>query len=152
MIIGGAMACTFFKAMGLETGKSLVEADRVDMAKDLLRRGGDKLLLPVDAVVSTATRCAAAARTSSRATRFPRAKAMFDIGPESCIKFTDAITEREDRGVERADGRVRDAGVRLGHASDRDGDGESDGARAPRRSSAAATPPRQSPSSGSSAR
>src|SRR3954469_16689987 len=36
MIIGGAMACTFFKAMGLETGKSLVESDRIDMAKDLL--------------------------------------------------------------------------------------------------------------------
>jgi phosphoglycerate kinase len=45
LIIGGAMACTFFKAMGLETGKSLVEADRVDMAKDLLARGGDKLVL-----------------------------------------------------------------------------------------------------------
>src|SRR4051794_31451895 len=43
LIIGGAMACTFFKAMGVETGKSLVEADRVDMAKELLRRGGDKL-------------------------------------------------------------------------------------------------------------
>src|SRR5882724_8601593 len=39
LIIGGAMACTFFKAMGLETGKSLVETDRLDMAKALLERG-----------------------------------------------------------------------------------------------------------------
>ena len=53
LVIGGAMACTFFKAMGIETGKSLVEADRVDMAKDLLARGGSKLLLPSDATVST---------------------------------------------------------------------------------------------------
>jgi phosphoglycerate kinase len=54
LIIGGAMACTFFKAMGLETGKSLVEADRVEMAKQLLDRGSDKLFLPLDAIVSTA--------------------------------------------------------------------------------------------------
>src|SRR6201987_2885507 len=49
LVIGGAMACTFFKAMGLETGKSLVEADPVDMAKQLLSRGGKKLELPVNA-------------------------------------------------------------------------------------------------------
>src|SRR6185312_9729162 len=52
LIIGGAMACTFFKAKGLETGKSLVEADRVDMAKELLGRAGDKLMLPTGAVVA----------------------------------------------------------------------------------------------------
>ena len=44
LLIGGAMACTFFKAMGLETGKSLVEADRVDMAKELLARAGTRLI------------------------------------------------------------------------------------------------------------
>lgn len=46
ILIGGAMACTFFAAQGLETGKSLVEPDRIDMAKELLERGGDKLVLP----------------------------------------------------------------------------------------------------------
>ena len=40
ILIGGAMACTFFKAMGLETGTSLVEPDRVDMAKELIERAG----------------------------------------------------------------------------------------------------------------
>jgi hypothetical protein len=40
ILIGGAMACTFFKAMGLETGNSLVEADRVDMAKSLMGKAG----------------------------------------------------------------------------------------------------------------
>jgi phosphoglycerate kinase len=42
LIIGGAMACTFFKAMGIETGKSLVESDRVEMAKSILERSGRK--------------------------------------------------------------------------------------------------------------
>src|SRR5919201_377086 len=45
MLIGGAMACTFFRALGLETGRSLVERDRVAMAKELLSRGGGKLIL-----------------------------------------------------------------------------------------------------------
>ncbi len=46
ILIGGAMACTFFRAMGLETGNSLVEAERVDMARDLMRSAGTKLVLP----------------------------------------------------------------------------------------------------------
>jgi phosphoglycerate kinase len=52
IVIGGAMACTFFRAMGLETGKSLVEADRVDMAKALIEKAGRKLVLPSGAVVA----------------------------------------------------------------------------------------------------
>ncbi len=46
ILIGGAMACTFFRAMGLETGTSLVEADRVDIARDLIAKAGAKLVLP----------------------------------------------------------------------------------------------------------
>ena len=52
LLIGGAMANTFFRAMGLDTGKSLVEDDRVEMARGLLDRAGDKLMLPVDCVVA----------------------------------------------------------------------------------------------------
>jgi phosphoglycerate kinase len=90
LIIGGAMACTFFKAMGLETGKSLVEDDRVDMAKELLRRGSDKLLLPTDAVVATALDAPQSAHVVKR-DAIPPSEGMFDIGPESCAAFTDAI-------------------------------------------------------------
>jgi phosphoglycerate kinase len=54
VLIGGAMACTFFKALGLETGTSLVEPDRVEMAKRLLERAGAKLVLPSGAVVAQA--------------------------------------------------------------------------------------------------
>src|SRR5947209_4819262 len=51
LLIGGAMAYTFLRAQGLPTGKSLVEEDKIDLAKDLLATLGDKLLLPVDHVV-----------------------------------------------------------------------------------------------------
>jgi phosphoglycerate kinase len=90
MIIGGAMACTFFKAMGLETGKSLVEADRVAMAKTLLQRAGDKLVLPVDAVVAPSLEQGSAAQTVAR-DRIPADQAMFDIGPKSAEKFGEIV-------------------------------------------------------------
>lgn len=90
LIIGGAMACTFFKAMGLETGKSLVEADRVDMAKQLLDRGSDKLVLPVDAIVSTALDTPQGAHTVAR-NAIPSNEAMFDVGPRSAAEFAKVI-------------------------------------------------------------
>ena len=46
LLVGGAMACTFYKAMDLETGKSLVEDDRVEMAGDLLDKSGTRMILP----------------------------------------------------------------------------------------------------------
>ena len=52
LIIGGGMAFTFYKAQGKEIGGSLVEADRIEMAKALLAKAGDKLVLPVDTVVT----------------------------------------------------------------------------------------------------
>jgi phosphoglycerate kinase len=52
LIIGGGMAYTFYKAQGKEIGGSLVENDRLDMARALLEKGGDKLVLPVDTVVT----------------------------------------------------------------------------------------------------
>lgn len=48
VVIGGAMAYTFSLAQGGKVGKSLVEPDKVDLAKELLEKGGDKLVLPVD--------------------------------------------------------------------------------------------------------
>jgi phosphoglycerate kinase len=90
LIVGGAMACTFFKAMGLETGKSLVESDRVDMAKELLARGSKKLLLPVDAVVARSLDAPQSAHVVAR-DAIPADEAMFDIGPASASQFADAI-------------------------------------------------------------
>ena len=90
MIIGGAMACTFFKAMGLETGKSLVEGDRVEMAKGLLARGKDKLVLPVDAIVAPTMEDGAAARAVPR-DAIAADQAMFDVGPKSAELFAQTI-------------------------------------------------------------
>jgi len=52
LLIGGGMAYTFYKAQGRQIGRSLVEDDRVGMAKELLGRAGDKLVLPADTVVT----------------------------------------------------------------------------------------------------
>jgi phosphoglycerate kinase len=91
LLIGGAMACTFFRAMGLQTGKSLVEEDRVSMAKDLLARGGDKLVLPVDAVVAPSIEEGAKARTVPR-DAISADQSMLDIGPRSVELFATEIT------------------------------------------------------------
>ncbi|MGH7637379.1 MAG: phosphoglycerate kinase [Gemmatimonadaceae bacterium] len=90
MLIGGAMACTFFRAMGLETGKSLVEEDRVEMAKELLKRGGKKLVLPVDASVSPSIEEGKRARDVAR-DAIPADLAMLDIGPRSAQEFARII-------------------------------------------------------------
>lgn len=52
LLVGGAMANTFFRALGLETGASLVEEDRIEVAEALMARAGDRLLLPVDCRVA----------------------------------------------------------------------------------------------------
>ena len=54
LLVGGGMAFTFYKATGKEIGGSLVEDDRIQMARELLARAGDKLILPVDVVVTDA--------------------------------------------------------------------------------------------------
>ncbi|HEY0997433.1 MAG TPA: phosphoglycerate kinase [Gemmatimonadaceae bacterium] len=90
MLIGGAMACTFFRAMGLETGKSLVEEDRLDMAKAMIARGGDKLVLPVDALVAPAIDAPDRAHAVAR-DAIPANEGMFDIGPESATRFAREI-------------------------------------------------------------
>jgi phosphoglycerate kinase len=90
LIVGGAMACTFFAAMGLETGKSLVEPDRVDMARELLGRAGTKLLLPSDALVAPSLEAGDPAHAVRR-DAIPAGEAMFDIGPDSAREFARTI-------------------------------------------------------------
>ena len=82
ILLGGAMACTFFKAMGLETGKSLVEADRVDLARDLMRKAGKKLVLPIGAVIAQELVPKAETRTVKR-DAIPPGWAVYDIDPDT---------------------------------------------------------------------
>jgi phosphoglycerate kinase len=84
------MACTFYKAMGLETGKSLVEPDRVELAKSLLDKAGTRLILPHDAIVAPAIERGAEARTVGR-DHIPSDMAMLDIGPRTAESYARAI-------------------------------------------------------------
>ena len=90
LLIGGAMANTFFRALGHDTGGSLVEPDRIGMARELIERAGEKLVLPVDAVVTDRIE-------EGAATRFVTLDAVadgdiiIDVGPETVALFTGLI-------------------------------------------------------------
>jgi phosphoglycerate kinase len=86
ILLGGAMACTFFKAMGLETGNSLVETDRVEMAGALMQKAGKKLVLPDGAVVARELRSNAETRTLTREA-IPSGLAVYDIDPTTERRF-----------------------------------------------------------------
>jgi phosphoglycerate kinase len=90
ILIGGAMANTFFRAQGFDTGRSLVEEERIDMARDLIGRAGDKLMLPTDATV--APEVAAGQPTQVVALQeIPAEGRVVDIGPETSARFAREI-------------------------------------------------------------
>lgn len=86
VLIGGGMAYTFFKAQGREIGTSLLEEDKVDLAKSLLDAGGDKIVLPVDAVVADEFAADADHRTVS-VDDIPEDMMGLDIGSETVETF-----------------------------------------------------------------
>ncbi|MGA2148414.1 MAG: phosphoglycerate kinase [Bryobacteraceae bacterium] len=88
LLIGGAMAYTFLKAQGLPVGKSLVEDDKLDLARKLMASLGAKLLLPSDHVVVSEIAAGAAHETVST---IPADKIAVDIGPETIAEYTKAI-------------------------------------------------------------
>jgi phosphoglycerate kinase len=88
LLIGGAMAYTFLKAQGLPTGKSLVEEDKVELAKKLLAELGSKLMLPVDHVVVSEI---AAGAANEAVETIPADKIAVDIGPATIEKFSKVI-------------------------------------------------------------
>jgi len=90
ILVGGAMACTFFRAMGLETGTSLVEADRVELARALLGKAGDRLVLPLDAVIAERLGDGVPTRVVPR-DAIPAGWAMFDVGPATVEGYGAAI-------------------------------------------------------------
>lgn len=86
VIIGGGMAYTFAKAEGKEIGTSLLEADKVELAKDLIARAGDKLILPIDAHLATTFSNDASAGVVS-ADEMPEDKMALDVGPATVELF-----------------------------------------------------------------
>jgi len=90
VLIGGAMAYTFSLAQGGSTGTSLVEPDKVELARELLAKGGSKLVLPID------THCAddfsaAANKQVVQAGAIPDGFEGLDIGPETARRYADII-------------------------------------------------------------
>jgi phosphoglycerate kinase len=90
ILIGGAMANTFIRALGLSTGRSLVEEDRIVLARDLLQRGGEKIVLPVDAVIAAEAKPGARTHVAPR-TDIPAEGNVLDIGPQSVASFGEII-------------------------------------------------------------
>ena len=90
VIVGGGMAYTFMKAMGGEIGTSLLEEDRIEMAKEYLAKAGDKLVLPVDNVCADAF--AADANTMvCESGKIPADWMGLDIGPKSVELFKETL-------------------------------------------------------------
>jgi phosphoglycerate kinase len=91
LCVGGAMACTFLRAMGLEIGTSLVEEDLIDLAGRLIQKAGDTLVLPTDAVVAPSLDGGADAHVVS-VDAIPSDEMLLDIGPDSARAFADVIS------------------------------------------------------------
>jgi len=83
VLIGGGMTYTFLKAQGIEIGNSLVEEDKLDVAKELLAKADGKLILPVDSKEANAFADGAAVDAGFLG---------LDIGPKSITKFDEELT------------------------------------------------------------
>lgn len=95
LLIGGAMMFTFLKAQGKPTGRSLVEDDRLDVARDVLARAAAKnveLVLPVDTIASTAPD-GSAPGVAKRIEQLGDAEMGVDIGPESITLFASKLKD-----------------------------------------------------------
>ena len=88
LLIGGAMAYTFLKARGEGIGKSLVEEDKLDLARQLMAEAGGKLMLPVDHVAASEFKAGA---ESEVVAVVPEGKMGLDIGPKTVAEFSKII-------------------------------------------------------------
>ena len=92
VLIGGGMAYTFFKAMGREVGLSLLELDRVELAKEIMEKAGDKLVLPIDNVVAKEFSNDAVA-TIVASDAIPADQEGLDIGPKTVELFASYLKD-----------------------------------------------------------
>ncbi len=95
LIIGGGMSYTFFKAMGGQTGKSLVEEEKLDLANELIRKAKEKgvnLELPIDSIVASEFSNDADTQTSVN-NAIPEGWMGLDIGPQAVEVFSNIVKE-----------------------------------------------------------
>ena len=93
LLVGGGMAATFLKAQGFEVGQSLVEDDKLDLARQLVREAKDlkvPIVLPVDAVVAGEIKAGVPTQVVP-ATGIPAGSHIVDIGPRSIALFQDDL-------------------------------------------------------------
>src|SRR5204863_6514910 len=90
VLIGGGMANTFLAGRGVSMGDSLVEADSLDKARELLKKAGDKLVLPVDLVLGDKFEAGAKKQTVEAAAGVPAGWRALDIGPRTIAAFGEA--------------------------------------------------------------
>lgn len=95
LLIGGGMANTFFKAQGYAIGNSLVEEEAVDTAKALLDKAGDKLVLPIDAIIGDKFDNNAEQQIIAVADGVPDGWSIYDVGPETTEVFGQKLDEAQ---------------------------------------------------------
>jgi phosphoglycerate kinase len=86
LLIGGAMTYTFLKAQGMPIGKSKVEADKLDLARQVLDLAGEKLVLPIDHLVASQPEAGAETKVVGRE-EIPEGWFGMDIGPATCAEY-----------------------------------------------------------------
>ena len=131
LIIGGGMCFTFLAAQGKSVGTSLMEADWVERAGDMMKKAADRgvsLLLPVDVVCADAFANDANLATVS-VDEIPDDMMGLDIGPETAELYAEAIGMAQERLLERPHGRLRDALLRGRHPGRGRGRGRQRGGR-----------------------
>jgi phosphoglycerate kinase len=90
ILIGGGMVFTFYKAMGYEIGKSLLEEDKMDLAKELMNEAKGKIMLPIDIVIADKFENDSP-HSVVYGNEMPGDKIGMDIGPETIKQFSDEI-------------------------------------------------------------
>src|SRR5579859_5435721 len=90
LLIGGGMANTFLKAAGCEIGRSLVENDQLDLAREIAEFAGPKIVLPVDLVVADRAEPGSATEVVA-IDRVPGERMILDIGPRTAARFAEII-------------------------------------------------------------
>src|SRR3984885_1632370 len=96
LVIVGGMAYTFKRALGVTTGKSLVEEDKIDIAKEALakaKKNGVKLILPVDNILADSFAPDAKTQPWNSSTNFPADWQGLDIGPKTVALITEVVSE-----------------------------------------------------------
>jgi len=92
LLIGGGMAYTFLRAQGLHVGRSLVEEDKIALARELLKQAGDKLELPADHVIAESLEGGSAVKTVPTG-EIPEGWMGLDIGPETVATYRKRIAK-----------------------------------------------------------